>query len=71
MQDCLSCEHVARERWARGVTAYRCMAELPKPWGNGRVVGRPSEFEPVRIDVPRWCPQHPDHNGAAVIGRLR
>lgn len=68
MQNCLMCENIKAEQWAHGVTAFRCMAELPSPWGNGRVVGTPSRFIPVRIDLPAWCPKNPNYkekDGAA------
>lgn len=62
-QSCLECEHIAAEEWAHGVTAFRCMAQLPGRWGKGYVVGNPSRFIPARIDLPAWCPKNPKYKG--------
>lgn len=55
---CTGCEHLKTEQWPRGCTAVRCMAQLPPPWGNGRVLTSfPGEVVMRCVQRPCWCPK--------------
>lgn len=62
--NCRECQQLSSEHWPHDVTAFRCMADAPHPFGNGRVVGNPSKFIPARIDAPAWCPKRNDKGAA-------
>ena len=53
---CKGCEHLRSEKWPKGITAVRCMAAMPSPWGKGRVLSTfPGEVVLSGVQRPLWC----------------